>query len=132
MLIPHLFDCKPRLTVFHHFLRLTFFYFFTLSWGIDHAQSFLATFCRANSLLAHSIIFSITCTSVTRGIMMNRRQLYIISYQDCQLNTKRTSIQKYLRGLGNLCSCAAHNQVRLTLIFNTISCSRQSSKIWYV
>jgi len=27
-------------------------------------------------LLSHSIFFSITCTSVTVGIMINRRQLY--------------------------------------------------------
>jgi len=34
----------------------------------------LATFF-SNTLISRSVLFSITCTFVTRGIVMNRRQL---------------------------------------------------------
>jgi len=36
-------------------------------------------------------------------------------YQGCQLNAKRASTRKYLRGLGDLLSSAAYNQGRLTI-----------------
>jgi len=50
------------------------FYFFTLSKGID--DSFLPWLRFVDqTLLTHSIFLSITCTSVTRGIMINRRQV---------------------------------------------------------
>jgi len=42
--------------------------------GINDAQSLLGNILSAK-LFSHSILFSITCTSVTGGIMMNRRQL---------------------------------------------------------
>jgi len=45
-----------------------------LSKGIDDAQSILG-YVLSTKLSLHSILFSITCTSVTKGIMMNRRQL---------------------------------------------------------
>jgi len=62
------------------------------------------------TLFSYSILFSITCASVTAGIMMNRRQLQWCKhhYQGYQLNAKRVSTRMYLRGLGNLCSSAAY------------------------
>jgi len=57
------------------------FFFFILSKGIvDDAQSFLGcfvdqTFFRIPLLFWGSILFRITCTSVTGGIMINRRQM---------------------------------------------------------
>jgi len=36
----------------------------------------LDTFFIKKTLFSHSILFSITCTSLTGGIMMNRRQLW--------------------------------------------------------
>jgi len=51
------------------------FCFSTLSNGIDGAQSFLGYVFIDRTLFSHSILFSITCTSVTGGVMMNRRQL---------------------------------------------------------
>jgi len=50
------------------------FYFLILSKGTDDAYLFLGTFFRP-TLFSHSVLFSNTCTSVTRGIMFNRRQL---------------------------------------------------------
>jgi len=76
---------------------------------------------------------------------MNRRQLWCKHHCQgcgCQLNLKRASVRKYLRGLGN------YVQVRLTIkgglkeFFNTILCSLQLraatnrvnmvSLFWYV
>jgi len=37
-------------------------------------------------------------------------------YQGCPLNMKHASTPKYLKGLGNICSCAAYNQGQLTLL----------------
>jgi len=46
------------------------------------------------------------------------------SLSGLRINAKRAITRKYLRGLGNLCSSAAHNQ--LTFVFNTISCGLRS------
>jgi len=78
---PYLFECKPRLTkIFRHFMRLTtkgglhflFFYFIErYRWrSVSSWERFVDQI-----LISHSIFFSITCKSVTEGIMMNRRQL---------------------------------------------------------
>jgi len=50
-------------------------FFFSLSKGTDDAQSFLGYVFFDQTLISHSILFSTTCTSVSAGIMMNRRQL---------------------------------------------------------
>jgi len=61
---------------FHHFWRFTIkgglHFFFTLS--NDRWRSAFAwlRFFRPNSLFTYCILFRITCTSVTRGIMLNR------------------------------------------------------------
>jgi len=47
-------------------------------------------------------------------------------YQSFQLNAKRASTEKYLKGIGSLSSSVAYNQGQVTLIFNTISCGLQS------
>jgi len=66
---------------FHHFMRLTIkgglpFLFLCLierySW---RSSAFPWLRFVDQTLFSHSILFSITCTSVTGGIMMNRRQL---------------------------------------------------------
>jgi len=51
------------------------FCLFILSEGTDDAHLFWGTFFRP-TLFSHSILFSITCTSVTEGIMFNRRKLW--------------------------------------------------------
>jgi len=60
---------------FHHFVRLAIenglHFFFTLSKDIDDAQSSLSYV-----VFDQTILFSITCTSVTVGIMTNTRQLW--------------------------------------------------------
>jgi len=83
-LVPYI-HCKPRLiTFFKHFVRLMInvnfqsraaynFYLFTISKGIDNAQSFFGNVL-STKLSSHSILFNITCTSFTEG-SMNRRQL---------------------------------------------------------
>jgi len=48
-------------------------YFFTLWEGVDNAQSFPDY--NLSSKLSFRILLSITCTSVTGGNMINRRQL---------------------------------------------------------
>jgi len=84
---------------------------------MDEAQSFL-DYVSSTDLSFH-ILFSITCTSLTGSIMMNRKQLWCKDqYQGCQSNMKRTSMWMYLRGLDNLCSqSVAYNQGQLTLMF---------------
>jgi len=65
-----------------------------------------------------TLFSSASCAhSVTGGNMMNRRQLnwYKHLYQGYQLNAKCVSTQKYLRGLGNLCSSVAYIQGWLTI-----------------
>jgi len=71
---------RPRITripfysiVSRGFTRLTFFYFFPLSKGMT--LSFLG-YVLSTKLRSHSVLSSITCTSVAGGIMMNRRQLW--------------------------------------------------------
>jgi len=49
-------------------------YFFILSKCTDDVHLSLCKFFR-QTLFSHSIHFNITCTSVTGGIMFNRRQL---------------------------------------------------------
>jgi len=81
------------------------FFFFTLSKGIDDAQSFLV--CNLSTKLSLCILFSYeSCAhSVTAGIMMNRRQLEWWNVTTrVRNNAKRASTRKYLKGLGNLCS----------------------------
>jgi len=79
--ISYLFDGKPRLTIFFIILcdllsRAAYiFYIFTLSKYTDNVHRFLGYVFVNQTLFSHSILFSITCTSVTGGIMMNRRQL---------------------------------------------------------
>jgi len=51
------------------------FYFFTLSKGIDDGLSFLGYVLSTKPSFCLTVLFSITCTSVTGGITMNRRQL---------------------------------------------------------
>jgi len=68
---------------------------FSLSKGADDATSLglsLATICQPNFL--HSILFSITCPSITGGIMINRRQLWCGNhhYHGCQLHAKHASM----------------------------------------
>jgi len=61
--VSYLFDCKPRLIKFflHQFMRLTFFYFFTLSKGIAGAQSFLGYD------LSNKLFFCIRFSSASRA-----------------------------------------------------------------
>jgi len=78
---PYLFDCKPRfIQFFHHFMLLT------IKSGLHFLFIYFIERYRWRSvfpwlrfvekiLLSHSIFFSITCTSVTGGIMITRRQL---------------------------------------------------------
>jgi len=51
------------------------FCFFTLSKGKNDAQSVFGQVFFDQTPFLHSFLFSITCTSVTGWIMMNRRQL---------------------------------------------------------
>ena len=84
-IIPHLLDCKPRLIklFFHHFVRLTikgglqsraaYIFFFSLSKCLDDAESFFGyVLLTKPSFRIIFLLFSIMCTSVTGGIMMNR------------------------------------------------------------
>jgi len=52
-----------------------YFKFLYVIESIDDAQSFLGYVFFDQYLLSHSTLFTITCTSVTGGIMINRRQL---------------------------------------------------------
>ena len=79
---PDLFDCKPRLIkhFFHHFMQLTVkgglhFLFFYFIESYRWRSVFPHVHFVDQIILSHSIFFSITCTSVTGGIMINRRQL---------------------------------------------------------
>ena len=76
----------PYKAFFHHFVRLTikgslqsrtaYIFFFSLSKCLDDAQSFLGyVLLTKPSLRIIFPLFSIMCTSITGGIMMNRRQL---------------------------------------------------------
>ena len=78
---PCLLDCKPRpIKSFHGFMRLAmngglhclFFYFIE-----RHRWRSVFSWLRFldQILLSHSILFNITCTSVTGGIIINIRQL---------------------------------------------------------
>jgi len=121
--IPYLFDGEQRLRKLFFIIscglqsrsgcnqgRLILFYFFTLSKAIDNAHSFLGYIFFNQNLFSLSVPFSIMCTSVTEGIMMNRRQFAVAKhhYPGCQLNTKRANTRMYLRGLANLCSSATY------------------------
>jgi len=82
-------------------VRLTF-YIFTLSKGIDDAQGIVFPWLRFVDQItfSHSIFFSIMCTSVTGGIMINRRQLYWYSIRET------TSTRTSRMHLKSLCSRA--------------------------
>jgi len=65
---------------FHHFMRLTVkgglhFLFFYFIERYRWRSVFPHVHFVDQIILSHSIFFSITCTSVTGGIMINRRQL---------------------------------------------------------
>jgi len=103
---------------FHYFMRLTFIYLIKMSrWR----SAFPWLRFVDQTLFTHSIPLSIIITpspnekAVVEGVS-------IIHYQGCHLDAKRTSTRIYLSGLGK------HVQVRLRLIFYTISCGLQSSK----
>ena len=76
---PYLFDCKLRLiNFFHHFVPLTIksglhflFFCFVERYGWRSVFPWLRFVDQI--LLSHSILLVITCTSVTEGIMINRR-----------------------------------------------------------
>jgi len=80
-LVSYLFDCKPRfIKFFHHFTRLTIkgglhfsFLYFIERFRWRSVFPWLRFVDR--TILSHSIFFSITCTSISGGIMINRRQL---------------------------------------------------------
>jgi len=74
---PYLFDCKPRLKSFFSSFHAAYIFYFYLSKGIDDAQGVVFPWLRFvdQIIFSLSIFFSITCTSVTGGIMINRRQL---------------------------------------------------------
>jgi len=79
--VSYLFDSKPRLIKFlQHFMRLTIkgglhflFLFFIKRYRWRSVFPWLRFVDQ--TLLSHSIFFSITCTSVAGGIMINRKQL---------------------------------------------------------
>jgi len=82
----------------------------------------LFTFCRPNSLFPFY--------SLQHHVLIRHRRNYgeqkavvVVKhhYQGCQLNAKRASTRKCLRGLSNLYSSAAYDKGRLTLIFNAVS-----------
>ena len=108
------------------------FYFFTLSKGRDDAKSFLGYVL--STKLSFRIQFSLASIAYpskqelwwTEGSCSGVNIITRVAK-----NTKHANAQKYLRGLGNLCSSVAYNQGRLTLIFNTISCSLQSKAAYY-
>jgi len=84
--VPYLFDWKPRLIkVFHRFMPLAIkgglHYLFFCFIGRYRWRSVFPWLSFADQiLLSHSIFFSITCTSVTGGIVINRRQLWWCKY----------------------------------------------------
>jgi len=75
----------------------------------------LATLCRPNSLFT---FYSLQHHVHIRHMMDYEQKAVVLvkhHYQGCQVNAKRASTRKYLRGLGNVCSSAACNQGRLTI-----------------
>jgi len=76
----HLFDCKPRfIQFFFHFMRLTIkgdLHLLLFCFIEKHKWHSAFPWLRFvhQILLTHPIFFSITCTSVAAGIMINRRQ----------------------------------------------------------
>ena len=78
---PYLFDSKLRLIkLFHHFMRLAIkvelhFLFFCFIERYRWRSVFPWLRFVDQILISHLIYFNITCTSVTAGIMINRRQL---------------------------------------------------------
>jgi len=84
--VPYLFDCKLRLyNFFHYFVRLItkgglhflFLYFIErYRWrSVFRWRRFFD-----QTLISHYIFFSITCTSVTGGIIINRRQFWLCEH----------------------------------------------------
>jgi len=87
---------------FYHFVRLIIedglhwraayiFYLFILSKSTDDAHLFSGTLFQPTHF-THSILFSITCTSIAGGFVFNRRQFVVLCkhhYKGCQLNAKR-------------------------------------------
>jgi len=71
-----------------------YIFFFSLSKGLDNAQSFHG-YILLTKVFSHLILlFNITCAGahfIIRGTMMNRRHLYLCEHlhQGCQLNAKR-------------------------------------------
>jgi len=76
-------------------VRLTLF-FFNLSQGLDDGPSFLGCVIFDQTLFSHSIIFSITCTSVTGGIIM-KRQLQWWSIITRDTNKRETCCTAYAK-----------------------------------
>jgi len=70
-MLPSLFNCKSRLIMlfFHHFVRLT------IKGGLHFFSKVFRWRLVDQTLFSHSVLFSIMCTSLTGGIMMNRRHL---------------------------------------------------------
>jgi len=66
-----------KLIIFSSFRAAYIFDFFTLWKGVGWRSVFPGLPFFDQTLFSHSILFSITCTSVTGGIMMNRRQLCV-------------------------------------------------------
>ena len=131
--ISYLFDCKPRhLSSFraaYFQARLTLFFFFTLSKGLDDAQSFLGYVL--STKLSFRILFSSAPRAhpVAENIMMKGKQLQWCKhhYHMVAKNAKRAGTRKYVRSLGNLClSAATYNEGWLTVILTTFcaACNR--------
>jgi len=72
--------------------------------ALDDAQSLFGYVLQTKLSFCILFLFSITCTSITGGIMMNGRQSWWCNnhYQGWQ-NAKRASRQMYVRGLRSLC-----------------------------
>jgi len=118
---PYLFDYKPRFIkfFFHHFMRLTvkgglhfLLFYFIERYGWCSVFPWLPFVDQI--ILSHSIVFSITCTSVTGGIMIKKTVVVVQASLIRERTSTRTS-RMHLRGFGNLCSSVVYNQRRLTI-----------------
>ena len=112
-LVPYLFNCKPWLTFVSSF-RVAYYLVETFR----YAQPYVLL----TKLSLYSLFFGITCTLVTGGIVMNRRQ-FSGEASLPGLPIKCTSTWKHLRGLGNRCSREANNQINMVYILTlTFGC----------
>ena len=96
---PYLFDnCKPPLNGLQWRAAYIFYFFYFIE---KYRRRSVFPYLRfvEQTLLSHSIFFSITCTSDTGGIMMNRRQLWWCKYQVSNEFGRPGGAKIFLRGV---------------------------------